>query len=467
VPKVVDVMGQAFGEIVERAEHAVSVIQAEEESFGKTLDRGIELFEEVVQRVIRSGQRLFPGDETFRLYDTYGFPVDLTQLMAAERGLAIDMGEFERLMANQRERARAASRAAAAEAGEEGGLTIEKLSKTGVKSEFIGYDTSTVANAVVAGMWDENNKAVEHAEKGQKVQVLLDRTPFYGESGGQVGDTGWISSAKGRLEVETTVMIGEYTIHRCQVLNGSIDVGDKVAGQVSPTRGDTMRNHTSTHLLHESLRHVLGTHVQQAGSLVAPDYFRFDFTHFTRVTPQELRQIERRVNEHIVANFPVRVRRTTLEEAKKEGAMALFGEKYGEQVRMIEIDEISKELCGGTHCSATGQIGLFKVIAEESVASGVRRIMGVSGLGAFDYVSSMESTLSHMSHQLKVPPQELPDRIASLQDEIRKLRKQIEKGISSDVGGIVDQLIEKADKVGKTTIVVGQLPEVPAEQLRA
>ncbi|HFE51882.1 MAG TPA: alanine--tRNA ligase, partial [Bacteroidetes bacterium] len=356
VQPVADVMGDFYPEVRERQDLIERVIKTEEESFGRTLDRGLEIFEQKAAALLAAGEKVFPGDVAFLLHDTYGFPLDLTQLMARERGLTVDEEGFNRLMNEQRERSQKAStfEAAAAEVAAEIGADIPP-------TRFVGYTKDETEAKVLAVLGDK---------------VILDETPFYAESGGQVGDTGVLIADGREYRVVDTQKSGDRYLH---FVEGATE--EELAGLVGKTvlaridvekRRATERNHTATHLLHKALRTILGEHAQQSGSLVHPQYLRFDFNHFEKVKPEELEAIERMVNEAIVANYPVNWEIVPFDEAKRRGAVALFGEKYGDQVRIVEVDDYSRELCGGTHVRATGEIGYFHIVSESAVAAGVR-----------------------------------------------------------------------------------------------
>src|SRR5690606_28521324 len=357
-------MGEAYPELRARRELVERALLAEEERFAETLDAGMRIFEEVAAR---SGGTI-PGGDAFRLYDTYGFPLDLTADMARERGMEVDVAGFEAAMAQQRETARAAGKLGA-------GVTLPaELVARMAPTAFLGYDQLAADDlGVVAILRD--GVPVERIEAGAEAIVFLDRTPFYAESGGQVGDTGRLAAGGGAFEVDDTrKFAGQFHGHSGRLAAGSLAVGDRVRGEVDgERRASTMLNHSATHLLHGALRERLGTHVAQKGSLVAPDRLRFDFSHFEALTPGQLREIERRVNDEVRADHGVEIREMGMQEALDAGAIALFGEKYGDRVRVVKMGE-SVELCGGTHVRRTGEIGLFKLVSEGGVSAGVRRV---------------------------------------------------------------------------------------------
>ncbi len=455
VPTLAGHMGGAYPELAARQDYIAQVIRAEEERFGKTLDLGLERFAKVAEQAKARQQTVIDGVEVFTLYDTYGFPTDLTRLLAEERGLTIDEAGYEAHMNEQRERARGAAKFTAAIAGDEGWTIL----KDGLDTEFVGYD-SLVADMPV----------LRYREEGDTVLLVAARTPFYAEAGGQVGDTGLIEGEGVTLRVLDTVKVYDMVVHKCALASGLLtpDALKSAKGSVdAEARAAAVRNHSATHLLHAALRQVLGDHVQQQGSRVAPEGLRFDFTHHTGVTADELRRVETIVNEKILANLDVAPSVHGIEEAKAMGAMALFGEKYGDRVRVIRMggdaDQFSMELCGGTHATATGQIGLFKITSESSIASGVRRIEAVTGAGALALVNERFERLAGIGAALKAKAgdeagkvNELAARLKSAEKELAELRlfkatqqaKALvaEKGVA--VGGftVVVSKIDAADK---------------------
>ncbi len=345
VPKLVEIMGEAYPELKERQEHVMKVIQAEEEHFNRTLDRGLEIFERIKKDLQKKKQNVIPGREVFKLYDTYGFPVDLTRILAEESGLTLDMDGFEKEMEAQRNRARAASRFEMQSSDSEAWVVLNE----GPDSHFVGYDDLAVETHIMRFLVSEND-----------IRLVMRDTPFYAESGGQVGDKGVISGEGFKLPVIDTQKDGDHIIHICNKIDDFMPQTDKVLAEVvSFKRQNTATNHTATHLLHAALRKVLGDHVQQAGSLVEPERLRFDFTHFEKVSAEQIAEIEKIVNRKIQENIALEIRQEKFDEAKKKGAMALFGEKYGDVVRTVAVPGFSLELCGGTHVKATGDIGAF------------------------------------------------------------------------------------------------------------
>jgi alanyl-tRNA synthetase len=406
---VVDLMGKVYPELKAKREHISLVIKSEEERFGETLDSGIELFEEVAEKVIKKGEKVIPGEEAFKLYDTFGFPIDLTQVMAKEKNLSVDMEGFEKELEKQRALSREGAKTIGVEL-----LVSWNIEKT-PPSEFKGYQDSQTESKILT--ISDNGKG-----------IVLDRTPFYSESGGQIADTGVIRNEEFEFEVTQVVKQRSHIIHLGEVKKGDVgkQIGKKVFAEIdSERRKSTMRNHTATHLLHKALRETLGEHVHQAGSLVSQDGFRFDFTHFKDLTEEEIEKIEYKVNQKILENLEVKTFNKSLQEAKKLGAMALFGEKYEDMVRVVQIDDYSRELCGGTHVKATGEIGLFRIISESSIAAGIRRIEAVTGKGAYGLIKKEEKTLEELSAILKVNKEDLGTKVTKLLESSKEMEKKV------------------------------------------
>ncbi|HDQ45077.1 MAG TPA: alanine--tRNA ligase [bacterium] len=449
VPTLVGTMGAAYPELNERARHTTHVIQSEEERFNEVLDRGIEIFEKLVADALSRRQKQIAGADAFRLYDTYGFPLDLTQLMAREKGLTVDEAGFEREMEAQRTRARESHQFA------HSGGDWQTVSE-GADSAFLGYERLSMKTEIRKFRKDKD-----------AVTLLLAETPFYAESGGQVGDTGEIVGADFHIRVDETRKQGDQILHAGRFLSGSEISSPAVEARVTTSeRLSTARNHTATHLLHKALRKVLGDHVNQAGSLVAPDRFRFDFTHYEALKPDEIRAVEAEVNTHIRINHPVNKFVTSLADARKRGATALFGETYGETVRVVQIDTYSMELCGGTHLDATGEIGYFRIVAEESVASGVRRIEAVTGEGADRLLESDRETLRTVQALLRCGPDEITSRLRSLIDERKSLEKEIRKTRQASSASEVDPLLADVRTVSGIRFVAAEVSVPDVESLR-
>jgi alanyl-tRNA synthetase len=417
---VVETMGTHYKELAERRDFIVQATTQEEERFLQTLDVGMNLLDGVVSRLKATGQTVIPGDKAFRLYDTYGFPLDLTRDIARERLLTVDEDGYRAAMEAQRERARSAQRFGVAQEQE----LYRSLHLP--PSSFVGYDTLATNATVLALVRD--GVPQEEAGPGQQVQVVLDHTPFYGEGGGQVGDTGVITGPSGRITIQDTRHpMPELTVHVGQISQGVLRTGEPVRAEVDAEhRLDIARNHTATHLLHHALQKTLGEHARQAGSLVAPERLRFDFTHLQAVSPEQLGQIEREVNAAIRAALPVGSTVTSFDQATASGAMALFGEKYGDTVRMISVgDGYSRELCGGTHLTNTGQIGFFHILGESSVGAGLRRIEAVTGRGAEAFVREQLELLVQIASALDTRPADALQRAADLLEQLKAQQREI------------------------------------------
>lgn len=405
-------MGEAYPELVEAKARVAAVLKQEEERFAETLENGMQ----VLETALRRGDRALDGETLFRLYDTFGFPLDLTADIARERGIAIDQAGFEQAMERQRERARATSR-----------FTMQEgIAYSGPPTEFHGYESLHHEGRILA-IYREGSR-VDFIDAGADAVVVLDHTPFYAESGGQVGDSGELLAANGTFTVGDTQKIqADVFGHEGMLRSGRLVVGDTVVAHVDGVaRARTASNHSVTHLMHKALRQVLGTHVQQKGSLVDSSKTRFDFAHNQPVTDAEIRAVEQLVNAEIVANAATEARLLPIEEAKKTGAMMLFGEKYGDQVRVLEIGT-SRELCGGTHVKRTGDIGLFKIVAESGVAAGVRRIEAVTGERALAFIQEQEAQLQQVADAVKVHPQEAAARITQILDNVKELEKELRR----------------------------------------
>ncbi len=458
VPTLVEQMGEAYPELPAQADTVVRALQAEEERFAETLDSGMKIFDDVAAKVTDG---VIPGVDAFRLYDTYGFPVDLTADIARERDMRVDMDGFNAAMDNQRETARAAGKFG-------GGVTLSAdLVATLKPTVFLGYDRLQADGLTVVAVL-KDGRPVTTAHAGDEVIVITDQTPFYAESGGQVGDTGVLSGAGLQLQVsDTQKFAGQFHGHVGKITSGSLKVGDTLSGQVDgQRRGATILNHSATHLLHAALREVLGTHVQQKGSLVAPDRLRFDFSHFAPISAEDLAVIERKVNEQVRANNAAEVHNMGMQEALEFGAMALFGEKYGEHVRVLKMGDYSTELCGGTHVGRTGDIGLFKITSEGGVSSGVRRIEAVTGQGALDYVAHEEAQLGEAAALLGGNAGDVVDKIRQLGERQKKLERELEALKAKQAAGATADLGAAAVEVKGIKILASRLEGFDAKALR-
>jgi len=458
VPTLVEQMGVAYAELPAQADTVVRALQAEEERFAETLDSGMKIFDDVAARVSNG---VIPGADAFRLYDTYGFPVDLTADIARERDMTVDMDGFNAAMETQRETARAAGKFG-------GGVTLSAdLVATLKPTVFLGYDRLQADGLTVVAVL-KDGRPVDSAQAGDEVIVFTDQTPFYAESGGQVGDTGTLQGAGVTLQVrDTQKFAGQFHGHVGTLAEGSLKIGDRLAGEIDgERRGATILNHSATHLLHAALREVLGTHVQQKGSLVAPDRLRFDFSHFAPIGAEDLALIERKVNAQVRTNNAVEVHNMGMQEALDFGAMALFGEKYGENVRVLKMGDYSTELCGGTHVTRTGDIGVFKITSEGGVSSGVRRIEAVTGQGALDYIAAEEASLHEAAALLGGNAGDVVDKIRQLGERQKKLERELESLKAKQAAGATADLGAGAVEVNGIKILAARLEGFDAKALR-
>ncbi|MEL7535943.1 MAG: alanine--tRNA ligase [Pseudomonadota bacterium] len=450
-----EVMGDAYPELVEAREHVVRVLDKEERRFDETLKDGLSLLESAITDLDGS---VIPGDVAFRLYDTYGFPVDLTADIARERGLTVDEVGFQSAMDAQKKKAQAASKFGKAT---QGGINVD------AESAFLGYDDDEATGAVVALL--NGDAPTERLNEGEQGAVVLDRTPFYGESGGQVGDTGFLLAPGVRFCVEDTQKSGDALVHIGKVIEGQLDVGTSVKAEIDTRRRALIRrHHTATHLLHAALREVLGTHVTQKGSLVNDEKLRFDFSHYEPVSADELATIERRVNEEIMANHDAETRLMDLDAAVESGAMSLFGEKYDSKVRVLSLGEFSVELCGGTHVGRTGDIGLFKVITETGIASGVRRIEAVAGEAALAWINAGDRTLARIAAHVKGSRQDAAEKVEQLIGKTRGLEKELAtaKRRIAEGGGNERDPLESAINLGDVRVLTLRMDETDPGTLR-
>jgi alanyl-tRNA synthetase len=446
-------MGDAYPELKKAQAHVEKVLKKEEQRFAETLDAGMEILEDAIAEL--EGKEI-PGDVVFKLYDTYGFPVDLTADIARERGLTVDQVGFEAAMAGQRDRARAASKFSAV--GKDG---IE----TDAESSFLGYEGTEGASEIVALYND--GKPVDKLNLGEDGAVVLSSTPFYAESGGQVGDTGTIAAGDHSFTVVDTRKNGKAIVHYGSVQAGEVSVGDKVEAHVDAERRQAIRlNHSATHLMHAALREVLGEHVQQKGSLVAPDRLRFDFSHYEPVSPEQLTEIEDIVNREIRRNVPADTRLMSYDDAVASGAIALFGEKYEDEVRVLNFGGFSIELCGGTHVDRTGDIGLFRIAHETGIASGVRRIEAVTGKGALDWIDAREKTLAEVARLLKAQPDQAAARVEQLLKQNKDLQKRLATAKHALLTGKGSDQEDEIVEVGGIKVLAARVHDVDAGLLR-
>lgn len=453
VADLVKQMGEAYPELVRESARVAATLKQEEERFGETLEKGMGILNAALA-VLAKGSKL-DGQTAFTLYDTFGFPLDLTADVCRERGVEIDEAGFEVAMTRQREQARAAGKFKA----------VETLEYSGEPTTFVGYETLSQSAKITALYRD--GLAVQSVQTGDHAVVVLSKTPFYAESGGQVGDAGGLSTSHATFVVEDTQKISADVFgHHGVVLSGELKVGEEIKASVDLVRrAHTVRNHSATHLLHKALREVLGTHVQQKGSLVDAEKTRFDFSHNQAVSDDEIRRIEEIVNAEILSNQATRAQVMAFDDAIAHGAMALFGEKYGDQVRVLDIGS-SCELCGGTHVSRTGDIGLFKITSESGVAAGIRRIEAVTGENALSLLQSLEERMAQAATLIKAPPTELPARLAQIMDNVRAMEKEITRLKSKLAASAGDDLVGQAIDVGGVKVLAVQIDGADVASMR-
>ena len=446
-------MGDAYPELRERRPAVEKILRQEEERFAETLEQGLRILEQSIEQM--TGDRI-PGETVFRLYDTYGFPIDLTADIARERGLSVDLAGFEVAMAAQRDRARAASQFV---------MGDKRETDIDIDCQFSGYDHLADDGTVLALMVD--GKRVDALRTEEQGLVILDRTPFYAESGGQVGDRGLLTRGHHRFEVRDTQKQGKTILHAGVVTEGELRVGDKVRTEVdAQARQSTARNHSATHLLHAALRSVLGNHVTQKGSLVAPDRLRFDFSHYEPVTAQQLADIETRVNAWVLANQAAETRVMPIKQAMESGALALFGEKYDDTVRVLSIGDFSTELCGGTHVQRSGDIGPFKLVAEGGVAAGVRRVEAITGERAFGWIRDADRRLSRVAEVLRSERDGIEDRLEQVMTRTHELEKEIERLKSRIASARSNDLTSQATDVDGIKVLAARIDDADPKSLR-
>jgi len=455
VPTLATAMGAAYPELVAKQSFVRDVLRKEGEQFERTLETGMEILDAAIAKL--GGSKVIDGNTVFKLHDTYGFPTDLTADIARERGLKIDMHGYERAMDVQRRQSQAASQFGADFSA---GVRLEG------STEFLGYEL-LASEAPVVALLDAAGQPVQALESGASGIVVLERTPFYAESGGQVGDTGELSGAGARFDVGDTQKLGQAFGHHGKVTRGRIAVGDRLTARVDEKRrAAIVLNHSATHLLHAALRKVLGEHVQQKGSLVAPDRLRFDFSHFEPVTPKQLEEIEALVNEQVRMNYDADIRVLPYEEAIAAGALAFFGDKYGDKVRVLKLGDFSTELCGGTHVGRSGDIGLFKIVSESGVAAGVRRIEAVTGQGAIDLVNANEAVLREVAGLVRANKDDVPARVAQLLERTRSLERELDRLRRQLASGGGRDLLKEAQVVNGIKVLAARLDGADAKALR-
>ena len=457
VDDLVAQMGEAYPELREARDRVVEVLRTEEARFFETIEHGMSILDGALGELKASGAKMLDGELAFKLHDTYGFPLDLTQDVCRENDVIVDEAAFDAAMNRQREQARAAGKFK---------LTAGTLDYTGDKTTFHGYDQLVRETARVTALFVDG-ASVQEMHPGQTGVVVLDHTPFYAESGGQVGDQGTLKAATVWFDVADTLKVQpEVFGHHGELRTSVLKVGDAVAAEVDAVRrARTMRNHSATHLMHKALREVLGSHVQQKGSLVDADKTRFDFSHNAPMTPLQIREVEARVNAEIFANAATSAQIMGFDDAVKNGAMALFGEKYGDEVRVLSIGT-SKELCGGTHVARTGDIGLFKIVGESGVAAGIRRVEAITGDNVLHYLQTLDTRINEAAAALRAQPSELTQRIGQVQDQVKTLEKELERLKSKLAASQGDELVSQAVDVAGIKVLAAKLDGADAKTLR-
>lgn len=461
---VIACSGEAYPELVEKQDYIFKILSIEENSFYKTIDKGMEILKADMEEMKAAGVKVMSGEKSFRLYDTYGFPVDLTKEILAEEGMEIDEDAFTAEMKAQKERARSA-RAKSNYMG--AAETVYNELPVEMETAFAGYDVYDVANAKIVALV-ANEAIAETAQAGDTVAVFLDRTPFYAESGGQVGDQGIIKTETGVVKVTNCVkVVGGKIAHMGEVTEGLVQVGEMACASIDvELRMASSRNHSATHLLHKALRTVLGTHVEQAGSYVSAERLRFDFTHFAAMTADEIKEVERLVNDAIFASYDVHAEEMSIDEARNMGAMALFGEKYGEVVRVVDMGGYSIELCGGAHLKNTAQVGSFKILSENGVAAGVRRIEAVTGKEALKHYQAQEDEIKEICRLVKSTPDKLLSRLEQLLAEQKETAKELEKLKAKMAGGAADEMLNSKVEIGGVTVLAAEVKDMDGNALR-
>ena len=461
---VIACSGEAYPELVEKQDYIFKILSIEENSFYKTIDKGMEILKADMEEMKTAGEKVMSGEKSFRLYDTYGFPVDLTKEILAEEGMEIDEDAFTAEMKAQKERARSA-RAKSNYMG--AAETVYNELPVELETAFAGYDVYDVANAKIVALV-ANEAVAETAQAGDTVAVFLDRTPFYAESGGQVGDQGVIKTETGVVKVTNCVkVVGGKIAHMGEVTEGLVQVGEMACASIDvELRMASSRNHSATHLLHKALRTVLGTHVEQAGSYVSAERLRFDFTHFAAMTADEIKEVERLVNDAIFASYDVHTDEMSIDEARNRGAMALFGEKYGEVVRVVDMGGYSIELCGGAHLKNTAQVGSFKILSENGVAAGVRRIEAVTGKEALKHYQAQEDEIKEICRLVKSTPDKLISRLEQLLAEQKETAKELEKLKAKMAGGAADEMLNSKVEIGGVAVLAAEVKDMDGNALR-
>lgn len=461
---VIACSGDAYPELVDKKDYIFKILSIEENAFYKTIDKGMEILKADIEEMKAAGQSVMSGEKSFRLYDTYGFPLDLTKEILEEAGMGVDEDAFAAEMKAQKDRARSA-RAKSNYMG--AAETVYNEIPAELETAFAGYDVSEVPDAKIVALV-ANNEIAGRAQAGDEVSVFLDKTPFYAESGGQVGDHGEIRTASGVVAVTDCVkVVGGKIAHIGTVTEGTVTLYDTASAAIDKAlRLSTARNHSATHLLHKALRTVLGSHVEQAGSYVSADRLRFDFTHFTAMTPEEIAEVERLVNEAVFASYEISAEEMPIDAAREKGAMALFGEKYGDIVRVVDMGGYSIELCGGAHLDNTAQVGSFKIISENGVAAGVRRIEALTGKGALHHYQEQDSEVCTLCRLLKAAPDQLLNRIEQLLAEQKEMAKELERLKAKMAGGAADDLLACKTEVNGMAVLAAEVKDMDGNAMR-
>ncbi|KXZ39946.1 alanyl-tRNA synthetase [Alkalithermobacter thermoalcaliphilus JW-YL-7 = DSM 7308] len=461
--RVIDVSKEAYPELVQKSDYIKKVIKIEEDKFQETIDQGMDILKQYIDELKDNNEKILSGEKAFKLYDTFGFPIDLTKEILIEEGLDIDKDEFEKEMEKQRNRARVARQNEGAQGWKEDAFSKLNISE---KVEFIGYEDLKAKSNVLAIVIDD--EIVNEAIQGKSAIIITQKTPFYPEGGGQVGDKGVIISDNFKAKVvNTKKAVNDIIYHEVEIESGIIKVNDEVELCVcKDERENTARNHSATHLLHKALKDILGDHVQQSGSLVTPDRLRFDFTHFEPISKEDLSAIESLVNKTILSGLKVSAKEMDINDAKKVGATALFGEKYKDLVRVVFMGDYSIELCGGTHVENTGQIGLFKILSESGIASGIRRIEAITGLNVYEYINKQNETISKVCSVLKTKEDNLINKAESVVEEIKELNKEV-SSLKTKLSMLsVDEILSKKESVKGINVVAGKFDNMDMDTLR-
>lgn len=462
--KVIEMSGDAYPELVEKKDYILNVIEIEEGRFNETLDKGLNILQGYIEELKAANSSTLSGEKAFELYDTYGFPFDLTKDVLEEEGFTADEEGFNKEMLAQRERARSGRADTSSEAWKED--VYSKLDKA-ITTNFVGYDTYVSESKVMAIL--TNNEIVQAAKVGEEVSLILDVTPFYAESGGQVADTGRVFANEFELEVtDCKKVAGGRFAHIGKIVRGVIKTGDHCQAEINVSRRMSIaRNHSTTHLLHKALRTVLGTHVEQAGSLVTPERLRFDFSHFKAMSEEELEQVEKLVNDSILDSLDIFIKEASIAEAKQMGAMALFGEKYGDVVRVVKMGDYSIELCGGTHLATTSQAGIFKIVTESGIAAGVRRIEAITGEKAYEHMKEEEKLIKEISEKLKTFPKEATKKIDALMSQLKETEKELAALKSKLASGALEDIVANAKDVKGVKCIVHSFDGMSIDDLRS